>query len=40
MIAETGASLNVEGRSKAIAADGPKPGKTPTNVPMRTPRSG
>jgi hypothetical protein len=38
MVAETGVILNVVGRSKAIAAAGPRPGRTPTNVPMRTPK--
>ncbi len=37
MIAETGERSKVRGRSKAIAATGPNPGKTPVNVPTNTP---
>jgi hypothetical protein len=38
MNAETGLALKVEGRRRAIAAAGPRPGKTPTNVPIKTPK--
>src|SRR5512141_2641616 len=38
MMAVTGETWKVLGRSKAIAAVGPRPGSTPTRVPMRTPR--
>jgi len=37
MIEVTGASPYVRGNNKAIEADGPSPGKTPTNVPIKQP---
>jgi hypothetical protein len=37
IIAETGGMWNVTGKSKEIAPAGPIPGRTPTNVPIRTP---
>jgi len=37
MMAETGETLKVVGRSRAIAAAGPIPGRTPISVPKRTP---
>jgi hypothetical protein len=37
MMDETALILNVMGRSRDIAATGPKPGRTPTRVPRSTP---
>ena len=37
MMAEIGLSENVAGKSSAIVAVGPIPGRTPTSVPMVTP---
>jgi len=37
MIAVTGERSKVRGSSKAMAATGPNPGKTPVNVPTSTP---
>ena len=37
MIAPTGETVNVDGKSSAMAAAGPSPGSTPTSVPMKTP---
>jgi hypothetical protein len=38
IIAVRGDMWNVAGRRMAIAPRGPRPGSTPTRVPMRTPR--
>jgi hypothetical protein len=38
MMAETGVTWKVAGKRRVIAAAGPRPGKTPTSVPMTTPR--
>jgi hypothetical protein len=38
IMAETGETRKVVGRSKAIAALGPIPGRTPMRVPSRTPK--
>ena len=35
---ETGERWKLTGSSKEMAAVGPSPGSTPTNVPMKTPR--
>jgi hypothetical protein len=37
MMAATGFNWKVAGKSSAIVAVGPIPGRTPTNVPMVTP---
>jgi hypothetical protein len=37
IIPETGGILNVVGSRRAIAAKGPMPGRTPTNVPNMVP---
>jgi hypothetical protein len=37
MMAEIGLSLKVAGKSRAIVAVGPIPGRTPTKVPIVTP---
>ena len=37
MMAEIGLSAKVAGKSNAIVAVGPIPGRTPTRVPMLTP---
>jgi hypothetical protein len=38
MMAETGAKWKVVGRRRAMAAVGPKPGRTPTRVPIKHPK--
>jgi hypothetical protein len=38
MMEATGESANVDGSRSAMAAAGPKPGRTPTKVPIKTPR--
>jgi hypothetical protein len=39
MSADDGATVYVIGRRSAIASAGPMPGKTPTRVPSKVPRS-
>jgi hypothetical protein len=38
MSAATGVIWKVEGRRREMVATGPNPGKTPTRVPIRTPK--
>ena len=37
MIAETGVTWKVVGSKSEMAATGPRPGNTPTRVPIKTP---
>jgi len=37
MMADIGETLKVTGRSKDMVATGPRPGRTPTTVPNKTP---
>jgi hypothetical protein len=38
MIAEVASIWNVSGRRRAIDPEGPMPGRTPTAVPIKTPK--
>jgi len=37
IMAETGGTLSVTGKKRAIPATGPSPGRSPTKVPIQTP---
>jgi hypothetical protein len=38
IIEETAGAWKIIGRRREIVAEGPRPGRTPTSVPIRTPK--